>query len=332
MNSVDIVARASGFLREIAVSNGAAVEAGTPLFRIEPYAYEATFAQRQADLKGAQANLELADLDVERRRRLTERQVASQAELDVAEANNTAAQAQVLSAEAALSQAALNLSDTEIKAPFAGSIGRVQVSVGALVGPATGPLARLIQTAPMYVSFSIGANQMVELMERMEAGGERALTFDQLEVSVTLPDGRVLDEIGHVAFSENEINPRTGTITVRAEFANTRGLILNGAFLNVQIAAIEPEIKLLVPQAAVQRDAEGAFVLVVDDAQLVSQRHITVGATHGVSIIVEDGLAEGEVVIQQGLQRVQPGVRVDPVLATLDGPANLVVAPLDEGN
>lgn len=108
----------------------------------------------------------------------------------------------------------------------------------------------------------------------------------------------------------------TGAITLRAEFDNTNRLIVDGAFLNVRIEALEPTLEVLIPQAALQRDQRGEFVLVVNDKQMVEQRYITTGETVELAIVVKDGLREGESVIIEGLQRVRPGVAVDAVVAS----------------
>jgi membrane fusion protein (multidrug efflux system) len=132
---------------------------------------------------------------------------------------------------------------------------------------------------------------------------------------VTLPNGTELDEIGRVVFADNRMDPATGTITVRAEFANERGLIIDGSFLTVRIQDIEPTTVLLIPQAAVQRDQRGEFVLVVGQQRTVEQRYVKLGRQVETAVVVTDGMREGETVIVEGLQRVRPGVQVDAVLA-----------------
>ena len=124
-----------------------------------------------------------------------------------------------------------------------------------------------------------------------------------------------MDEAGKVVFIDNRIDPTTGTIMVRAQFANNRNLILDGSFLNIRVQSIEPTKALIIPQASVQRDQRGSFVLVVGKQQTVEQRYITLGRQIETAVIVENGLQEGETVIVDGLQRVRPGVAVDPVLA-----------------
>ncbi|MFC3119711.1 efflux RND transporter periplasmic adaptor subunit [Jhaorihella thermophila] len=132
---------------------------------------------------------------------------------------------------------------------------------------------------------------------------------------MTLPNGSDLDETGQVDFVENRIDPRTGAIAVRAQFPNDSRLLVDGAFVTVRILAFEPEQKLLIPQAALQRDQQGPFVLVVNDQQMVEQRYVKTGRAVETEIIVEEGLNPGDEVIVEGLQRVRPGVPVSKVAA-----------------
>lgn len=313
----DLIARVTGFVREVAVADGAAVEAGDILFRIEGDRYEAARAAAEAELARATADLDLARIELGRRTALVAREAAPQSELDLARAAVAAAEAGVAAARAALRQAELDLSYTGITAPFDGRLGRIAVSPGAYVGPNTAPLATIVQQSPIYVAFSLSEGQLVDLLQQVQtdiAGltGRGASPV----VSLELPNGTVLEERGRIAFLDNRVDPETGTLTLRAEFDNARGLILDGAFVNLRIQAPRPVPRLLVPMAAVQRDQRGDFVLIVDDAGHVEQRHVTLGRQAGTAVVVEEGLHEGESVILEGLQRVRPGV---PVEAVLDG-------------
>ncbi|WP_193141654.1 MULTISPECIES: efflux RND transporter periplasmic adaptor subunit [unclassified Meridianimarinicoccus] len=315
VDKVDLVARVTGFIREVNVANGATVSEGDILFHIEPEQYEATLAARQADLAQANANLALAQVEFDRKSQLVEKEAVAQSELDVARANRQVAEAQIAAAEAAIKQAELELSYTLIVAPFDGAIGRTERSVGDLVGPTTGTLATLVRQEPMYVTFSLSERQMIDVRQQAQADdATNEDVGDGYPVYVTLPGGTVLDEVGRLAFRDNRVNPSTGTIAVRAIFDNADHLLVDGSFVNVDITAQEPTPSLTVPQAAVQRDQRGEFVLVVTNQQIVEQRYIETGPNHETSVIVTRGLQEGEAVIVEGLQRVRPGVPVDPVL------------------
>lgn len=315
-NSVNLVARVTGFVESISVKDGAEVSTGDVLFRIEPEQYDAIVTARRADLSQAEANLTLAEIELDRSRTLVAREAVAQSELDKAQADEKVAVAQVHAAEAALAQAELDLSYTRITAPFDGRIGRVGASTGELVSPSSGELATLVSEAPVYVTFSLGESALYDVMQAaLAAGGSIGAPTGQIDVTLRLPNGTDYGETGTLAFGDNRVDPTTGTLAVRAQFENADRLLVDGAFVTARLAAKEPVSTLTIPQAAVQRDQRGAFVLVVGPEQTVEQRYITTGQQVGTSIAVEDGLQEGETVIVEGLQRVRPGVPVNAVLA-----------------
>jgi len=319
MDTVEIMARVSGFLEEKLIGDGSRVDEGDLLFRIEPDAYQAALESRAADLARAEANLDLADVELQRKAELVRREAAPVSERDVAEASKAVAEADVKAAEAAIRQAELDLGYTEIRAPFAGKIGRIEASEGDVVGPNNPPLATLVRQDPIYVTFSLSEKQFVTVLEAIgEAGGPAALAERGPEVFVTLPNGKPLDTPGRIAFVDNRIDPQTGTMTLRAVFPNDARLLIDGSFVNVRIQALAPVERLLIPQAALQRDQRGEFVLVVRQDQTVEQRYVTTGKTYGTEAVIQDGLREGEALIVEGLQRVRPGVAVEPVMAGVD--------------
>lgn len=316
LDKVDIVARVDGFVEEVAVADGASVEEGDLLFQIEAGTYQATLDAREADKETSIANLRLSEIELDRKTKLFEREAGTEADRDIAIANNQVAQANILIADAAIDLAKLDVSYTQIAAPFKGRIGRIIPSVGELVGPTTGPLVTLIRTSPIYVEFSLTEKQLINITNAaVEAGRGEAETGSAFDVYAVLPNGSEMEEIGRFAFVDNRVDPATGSIQVRVKFENERGLISDGSFLQVRIEAAKPTNVLLIPQAAIQRDQRGDFVLVVGSEQNVEQRYITTGRQVEAAIVVEDGLVAGEAVIVEGLQRVRPGAAVDPVAA-----------------
>jgi RND family efflux transporter MFP subunit len=316
IDKLDVIARVSGFIDKIFINDGDLVKKGEQLFQVEADAYEATLEARNADLAQANANLDLTTVELKRKTELYRRQVGTQEDRDIAFANNQNAIAQVAMAKAAIKMAQLDVDYTQIYAPFDGRIGKSAVSVGQLVGPTSAPLINLVSITPIYVEFSLTEQQFVGILETHDISPNDLINAPKApKVFVILPNGDELDEAGKVVFIDNRIDPTTGTIMVRAQFANNRNLILDGSFLNIRVQSVEPTKALIIPQASVQRDQRGSFVLVVGKQQTVEQRYITLGRQIETAVIVENGLQEGETVIVDGLQRVRPGVAVDPVLA-----------------
>ena len=309
IDKVDVVARVSGYLKDVLVEDGVQVAQGTQLFQIEPDGYEAALEARKADLARAEANLELAGIELERKAELVRRQASPQSEEDVARANEKVAEAEVQAAKAAIRSAELDLSYTRIDAPFDGRIGVVGTSVGDLVGPTAAALVTLVREKPIQVAFSLTEKQLLDVLENIGAEVHELNDPGKTpDVFVTLPNGTRLDEPGKVVFVDNRIDPATGTIALRAQFDNAKRLIVDGSFMDVSIQAMQPSRKILVPQAALQRDQRGDFVLIVTPDQRVEQRYVTLGRQHETAMVIRDGAREGEMVIVEGLQRVRPGV------------------------
>lgn len=315
IDKVDLVARVSGYLEEIRVKDGAEVSEGDVLFRIESSSYEATLETARAEVAKAEANLELAGLDLNRKQQLFEKGSVPEAERDTSRANELVAEAALRSAQASVKQAELNLSYTEIKAPFSGRAGRVNVSLGEVIAPSGKSLINLVREAPIYVTFSLNEKSYIDVLQTIGAHtDDKADDADLPDVFVILPNNTELEEKGQIAFVDNRIDPATGSVAIRAQFNNDHSLILDGSFLTVGLKAQETKNQITISQAAIQRDQQGPFVLVVEDSNLVTQRYIVTGDVMGTEIIVLDGLTQGQKVVVEGLQRIRPGVEVSPVL------------------
>ena len=321
VDKVELRARVEGFLQERLFTEGQDVAVGDLLFRIEPEPFQAAVKQAEADLASAQADAHNAQLQLNRAEELVKKQTVAVATRDDRAAALAMAKARVQESQAGLEVAKINLTYTEIHAPIAGRIGLAKYSEGNLVGPSSGPLATIVSQDPIYVTFPASQREVLEAQRRL---GEAGADIQSLVVRLELPDGKPYAHAGKINFLDIEVNQGTDTATVRAEFPNPDRLLVDGAFVNVRIERGTPTHALLIPQAALQVDQAGPFALVVTADNKVDVRRLTLGRAVGTGMIVEQGLAEGDLVIVEGIQKVRPGVVVEPT--TVPAPAATATA------
>jgi membrane fusion protein (multidrug efflux system) len=309
VNTVNLVSRVEGFLQKRAFTEGQQVKTGDLLFVIEQDTYQAAVDQAQAQLVSAQATERNAALALQRSQELVRTNAVAQATVDQNLANQGTAAAAVRSAQAALEQANINLAFTEIKAPIDGRIGMANVSVGNFVNQATGTLATIVSQDPIYVLFPATTQQVLDYRQRTAktpGAGSNPV------VHAILPNGQEYPHAGTVDFLDIQTNQAADTLTVRAVFPNPDNWLVAGQIVNVTVEAGEPTQTLTIPQAALQVDQSGSYVLVVSSDDKVEQRRVKLGPVHGPDITVSDGLKPGELVIVEGIQKVRPGEAVAP--------------------
>jgi membrane fusion protein, multidrug efflux system len=305
IEAVALQAKVSGYLKAKHFAEGRAVAVGDLLFELEDDTYSNQVDQAKAALAVAEAQHKLAVQTYERQKVLTERDVQSQASLDTASASLDVAAAQVDVARAQLDQATLNLGYTKISAPIAGRIGRSDVSIGALISAQSGPLVTLVQTDPIYVAFPVPQEKMLEVEKR------RA-TADDILIKLILSDATEYAENGTLAFTDIQATASTDSLLLRASFANPNGMLVDRQIVSVEIAGKEPLKQLAIPQQALLLDQQGAYVLTVAEDGTVNQARVETGQEQGTLLAVTKGLAEGDMVIVGGIQKVRPGMKVAP--------------------
>lgn len=321
---VNIRARVTGFLQERLFREGSDVNEGDVLYRLERAPFEAQLEQAQAGLASAQAQLENARVTLTRARDLRQTGAGTQVALDNAQAAERTSQAQVLSAQAAVRVANINLGYTEISTPIAGQIGRTILTIGNVVGPDTGTLAVIVSQDPMRVAFTVSQRSALDLRNRFEGRGGP----DAVRVRIRTTDGRMYQEVGRVDFVDNQIDRNTDTILVRALIPNpirrptdsatpvTPRELVDGQFVTVFLEGAEPVPTITLPRAAVLQDQQGAYVFVVGEGNVAQRRNIVLGRSSGQVAVIESGLQGGETVVVEGIQRVRPGQPVNPAAAS----------------
>jgi membrane fusion protein, multidrug efflux system len=304
INKVDVVARVAGFIKERNFTEGQQVKTGDLLFRIEPDTYRAAVDQQKANLARAQATQLNAALQLQRAQELVTRRDTPVSTLDQRTADEKAAAADVLQAQALLEQAQINLGYTEIRSPIDGRIGIANFTVGNLVRPSSGTLATIVSQDPIYVTFQVSERDLINYKRRV---AESADKDPRVTIHIKLPNGSEYPHPGLTNFTDVQVDSTTDTVTVRAQLPNPEGLLTPGGVVAISTERGPPKSALVVPLSAVQLDQAGRYVLVVDENKKVEQRRVTTGVEQGRDVVVTNGLKEGELVVVEGIQKVRPG-------------------------
>jgi len=304
VDKVELRARVEGFLKERKFTEGQQVSVGDVLFQIEPDQYESIVRQRQADVAKAEADAKNADAQLARGEELLKSKNISQAQVDELRAAAGIAEASIAQAKAALAAAELDLGYTKVTAPIAGRIGLAKYTVGNLVGPASGTLATVVSRDPIYVQFPLTQRELLAAKRDVqEKGGDPS----KVVVRVRLPDGSLYDQPGHLNFVDVTTDQGTDTVTLRGEFPNPDGILVDGQYVGVSAQSGEPKSAVVIPQSALQVDQQGVFVMVVDAEKKAQVRRIQTGQQVGPDVVVTGGLDEGDLVITEGVQKIRPG-------------------------
>jgi membrane fusion protein (multidrug efflux system) len=301
-------ARVAGIILTRVYTEGTDVKAGDVLFQIDPAELEANLHAQEAALAKAQADAANAVLTAKRYLELREKRTLSQQDLDTALANERTTAAIVKQAQANVETAKLNLSYATVRAPIAGRAGRALVTEGALVGQNEATqLTTIEQIDPIYVNFSQPVAELTELAKAEDEARLKSAPLPEAKVEILLPDGSTYPHTGTIDFSDITVDPGTGALSLRAVVANPSKCLLPGMFVTLRLTSVRIDNAFLLPQAALLRDAAGAYVFVLNAEGKVEQRRVETRGMTRKDWILTGQLANGDRVIVSGLQKVQPG-------------------------
>jgi RND family efflux transporter MFP subunit len=314
VRAVDIIPRVSGYLEKRFFEEGADVKAGAPLYQIDPRPFQDMVDTYSAQLALDQANQAFWKNEAERYGKAVQSGAVSQEQYNEAASKAEQAQASVNKTQAQLNSAKLDLSFTNITAPFDGRIQQTREHPGALVDQYQDVLTTLVQVDPVYVIFNLTRRQLYEIQTMQLDAPHFAANA---KVQVLLPNGEPYEKEGKIDFVSARIDPTTDSLTVRAIVPNDfshgkEGLLVPGQYVPVRVILAERPDALLIPESALMQTQAGAQVLVVDKDDKVASRTVEIGAAYQGQWVIRSGLEKGERVVVEGLQKAKPGSVVAP--------------------
>jgi multidrug efflux system membrane fusion protein len=310
VNVVKVQPRVSGYVQAVDFSEGALVHKGEVLFKIDPRPFQAEVDRLAAQRVQAKAQLDLANANARRARSLLDKHAIAQEEADQQATAAQSAKAAMAAADAALAAARLNLDFTDVRAPIDGRISNARVTPGNLVAPSD-VLTSLVSVNPVYVYFDANEQTWLKL-DHLRAKARAQGRSARVVVSMGLTDEKGYPHVGQLDFVDNALHSDSGTMRLRAVFDNDHEVLTPGLFAHVRLQVGQPKPRILIDDRAVGTDLGNQFAYVVDKQHKVEYREIATGGLfHGLRV-VDAGLKPGDVVVVNGLQRVRPGVQVDP--------------------
>jgi len=316
---VEVRSRVAGAVQEIHFREGALVNAGDRLITIDPAPYAAEVDRNEAQVVAAKARVALSKSDYERGEQLWGSRTVSQRDLDQRVNAYREAEANLRAAEAALRSAKLNLGYTEVLAPVAGRVGRIEITVGNLVaaGPGAPVLTTLVSVNPMYASFNADEESVARALKSLGADAKNLTSqLDRIPVRMLTATSDDTFE-GRLQLIDNQVDAKNGTVRVRAVFDNKDGRLMPGQFARLSMGQAKTRPALMVNERAIGTDQNKRFVMVVGADNKAEYREVTLGALIDGLRVVSGGLNSGERIIVNGLQRVRPGAAVAPELVAM---------------
>jgi multidrug efflux system membrane fusion protein len=314
---IDVRARVGGAIQATHFAEGDLVKAGDLLVTIDPAPYAAEVQRLEAQVAGAEARLALTASDYERGQRLSDQRIVTARDLDVRANAFKEAKANLDAAKATLAAARLNLDYTEVRAAVSGRVGRREITPGNLVATGAGAavLTTLVSVDPIYASFDADETVVLKALAAIAEPSGRRGKLDRIPIEMVTADGSRAK--GHLQFIDNKVDARSGTVRVRATFANGDGHLIPGQFARMRLGQAAAEQLLLVDERAVGTDQDKRFVLVVGADSRAEFRTVTLGRAVDGLRVVTSGLSGGERIVVNGLQRVRPGSLVSPSPVTM---------------
>lgn len=310
--TVELRPRVSGYIDMVAYDEGAIVNQGDTLFLIDNRPYKAEVSRLEAQLVQAKSQQTLAKTDLDRAQRLIKTKAVSQEELDNRSAQYQQATANVASILASLDLAKLNRGFTRVDAPISGRVSRAMFTTGNYVTAGESVLTTLVSTENLYAYFDVDEQSYLSYIDMLSAAKAKGETVEQQPVAMKLANSTDYNFWGELDFVDNSINPATGTIRVRASFENADGYLIPGMFAHLKIASSPSFDGILIDEKAVGTNLTNKFVLVLDADNKVVYRPVVLGDKVGGMRLIKSGLSAGESIVVNGLQRVRPGVVVNP--------------------
>jgi membrane fusion protein (multidrug efflux system) len=302
----------SGYLDAVLFKEGDRVREGDALYRIDQAPFQAAVQQAQGALLRAQAEYTNATLQARRSEELVKTSAASEAERDRRVAAQQASQGEVVTADANLRTAKINLGYTEITAAISGIIGKTRVTKGNLVGPDSGVLTTIVSQDSMYVAFPVSQREFLTVKRSELQANDR-----KVQATIRFSDGSAYDKPAVIDFLDVMVDRATDTVLVRATIPNPDAILIDGQLVRVTVQGDRPEEKVLVPQAALLADQQGTYLFIAQDGK-AEIRRVKVSGEKGADAVLDSGLSGGEQVIVQGMEGLRPGA---PVSATPVSPA-----------
>jgi len=306
--SADVRARVAGVLLERSYEEGTDVKKGQPLFEIDPAPLKATLDASLAALAQAQAIYTNNKIAAQRTHELAPKGYVSTSAVDNADAAERTAAAAVQVARANVQTARINLGYAHVTSPIDGRAGQQQVTEGALVGNGNYTLLTTVdQIDPLYVNFTISVDSLEQMRRAQRSGHVTLAKPDQSSVQINLPDGSAYGERGVLNFSAATVDPSTGSVNLRATIPNPKHTLLPGMYVTLKANLGQQHNVFLIPQASVQRDTTGAYLMIVGADGKVVRKDVRTGDLVGSNWVITDGLAAGDRVVVSGLQKVKVG-------------------------